>query len=79
MLIFCDGYDEIGYHGNLYRDNRWDEWPKAKFVVTTRPEKFGNQLSNSDLRHALIDTFSPIVSYNGTELPPGLWLALLFK
>jgi predicted NACHT family NTPase len=32
LIVFLDGYDEITYFGNLYQDNRWDEWRSVKFV-----------------------------------------------
>lgn len=72
LLVFCDGYDEVAYEGNLYQDNQWYAWPHAKFILTTRPEKFGTALASTDLRQALIGAFSPIPLETLHEAPQGL-------
>ncbi len=59
LVVVCDGFDEVSYEGNLYQANKWESWSKAKFIITTRPEKFGSALNGSGLQDALVKAFSP--------------------
>ncbi|MFN7097699.1 MAG: pentapeptide repeat-containing protein, partial [Gammaproteobacteria bacterium] len=59
LIVFLDGYDEIGYKGNLYQTNGWQAWKELKCIISTRPEKFG-ALSGRDFQDALLHAFSPV-------------------
>jgi hypothetical protein len=77
LIVFCDGYDEINCpeefkNNNLYKNNEWDTWKKAQFVISSRPEKFGNKLWKSELRRELFKAFSP--EGDSVGMPPSLAL-----
>ncbi len=74
LVVVCDGFDEVSYEGNLYQDNNWQDWSKAKFIITTRPEKFGSALNGSDLQDALVKAFSPSKLKQERAIPTQLLL-----
>ena len=71
IVIFGDGWDEISCTDNLYQKGEWKEWRKAKFIITTRPEKFGILLTTDELKLELIKAFSPS---ENEDIPPSLVL-----
>ncbi len=74
LIVVCDGFDEVSYEGNLYQANKWENWSKAKFIITTRPEKFGSALNGSGLQDALVKAFSPFKLRQEGAIPTQLLL-----
>ncbi|MFN7098438.1 MAG: NACHT domain-containing protein, partial [Gammaproteobacteria bacterium] len=76
LVVFLDGYDEIGYEENLYQKNKWQNWKKLKCIISTRPEKFGTR-SGREFQDALLHAFSPVPSKSGYKVPASLILCQL--
>ncbi|MFN7098397.1 MAG: NACHT domain-containing protein, partial [Gammaproteobacteria bacterium] len=79
LVVFLDGYDEISEERNIYQLNHWKNWPYLKCIVSTRPEKFGNLLSRSELQDALLRAFSPEIVKRNARIPASVVISQILE